>query len=178
MFPFFKDRPIGALLWRRFHTAPEGFTVLHEQPDLWSWHAVTKAERAVDSFTRLLGEMPAVVSLEISDAHAGRSWKGGGCDSAGVRGAIAPLREMLIEHAGVEITVFAADDQITLNPVLELFLYSKTDHWTQVLLGIGLPEERMVRTRSWKLRREGLTPAPALSDAVARAAESLRLEAQ
>ena len=177
MFPFFKDRPLGGSLWQRFRTAPEGFTVAQDEPALWAWHVVAGAERAVDLFATLVAELPPVVTLEISDAHAGRAWKGEQCDNAGVRGAIAPLRAALIAAGGVEITVFAADDQVTLNPVLELFLYSKTERWTEVLLGLGLEEQRMVRTQSWKLRRHGLTPAPALSAAVEGAAASLRLTA-
>ena len=71
---------------------------------------------------------------------------------AGVRDALAPLREALIAHGGVEITLFAADDQITLNPVLEVFVYATTDRWTAILGATGLSQERLVRTQSWKLR--------------------------
>ncbi|HTG53946.1 MAG TPA: hypothetical protein VL980_03810, partial [Gemmatimonadaceae bacterium] len=74
-----------------------------------------------------------------------------------------------------EITVFGDADQITLNPVLELFVYSKTARWTEIIAATGLNEERLVRTQSWKLRSRGLTPAPDLSAAVEAAAESLRL---
>lgn len=177
MFPFFKDRPLGGSLWQRFRTAPEGFTVAHEEPELWAWHVVAVPERVMELFGTLLAEMPAVVTVEITDAHADRRWKGEGCDRDGVRGAMALLRAPVIALGGVEITVFAADDQITLNPVLELFVYSKGERWTEVIAGTGLVEQRMVRTQSWKLRRSGLTPAPELSAAVARAAESLRLPA-
>jgi hypothetical protein len=175
MFPFFKDRPIGGSFWQRFRTAAEGFTVLHEEGRLWEWHVVTGAERAVGLFSELIGELPDVVSIEITDAHGDASWKGEGCDRTGVRGAIAPLREGLIAQGGVEITVFGDADQVTLNPVLELFLYAKTGRWTEIIAATGLSEERLVRTQSWKLRRRGLTPAPELSDAVAAAADSLRL---
>lgn len=178
MFPFFKDRPVGGSIWQRFRTAAEGFTVLHEEGKVWEWHVVTNAERVVKTFADLVGELPDVVSIDITDAHADRSWRGERCDRVGVLGAIAPLREQLVAHGGVEITVFGDDDQITLNPVMEIFVYAKTNRWTEILAGTGLVEERLVRTQSWKLRRSGLTPEPALSDAVAAAAESLRLTPQ
>ncbi|HUO52292.1 MAG TPA: hypothetical protein VMT93_07225 [Gemmatimonadaceae bacterium] len=175
MFPFFGDRPVGGSFWQRFRTAAEGFTVTREPNEPTAWHVVTGAGRAVELFVELLGELPPSVSLEIADAHTGRRWQGTDCDTTGVRGALAPLREALVAHGGVEITVFSKDDQVTLNPVLELFLYSTGDRWTEILRAHGLPEERLVRTHSWKLRRQGLTPAPALSDAVAGAAAALRL---
>ena len=175
MFPFFKDRPIGGSFWQRFRTAAEGFTVLHEEGQLWEWHVVTNAQRIVGLFHDLLGDLPDVVSLEITDAHADRTWKGDRCDRTGVRGAIALFRDRLVAEGGIEITVFGEADQVTLNPVLEIFVYAKTDRWTEIIASTGLNEERLVRTQSWKLRRQGLTPAPELSAAVEAAAESLRL---
>ena len=175
MFPFFRDRPVGGSFWQRFRTAAEGFTVLHEDGKLWEWHVVTNPERLVGLFYDLIGELPDLVSIEITDAHADRTWKGERCDRTGVRGAIVPLRAGLIANGGVEITVLGDADQITLNPVLELFLYAKTGRWTEIIAATGLNEERLVRTQSWKLRRSGLTPAPDLSAAVEAAAESLRL---
>jgi len=175
MFPFFKDRPVGGSFWQRFRTAAEGFTALHEEGKLWEWHVVTNARRAVGLFSGLIGDLPDVISIEITDAHVDATWKGAGCDRAGVLGAIAPLRDLLIAHGGVEITVFGDADQITLNPVLELFVYATTDRWTAILAATGLSEERLVRTQSWKLRRRGLTPMPELSAAVEAAAASLRL---
>ena len=175
MFPFFKDRPIGGSLWQRFRAAPEGFTVLHEREDLWEWHCVASAERIVGLFADLLAHLPDTFALEIADAHADKRWAGKDCDRAGVLGALALFRAPLVAHGGVELTVFGDADQITLNPVLELFLYARSERWTEILRDTGLAEERMVRTSSWKLRRSGLSPAPELSAAVARAAESLRL---
>ena len=175
MFPFFRDRPIGSSLWQRFRAAPEGFTVQHESERLWQWHVVAGAERVVDVFARLLGELPDTLSVDLADAHADRRWTGKDCDRAGVRGAIDLFKTPLIANGGVEITVFGEADQLTLNPVLELFIYATSERWTEILRDEGLAEQRMVKTQSWRLRRSGLTPAPELSMAVARAAESLRL---
>jgi len=175
MFPFFKDRPIEGSLWQRFRAAPEGFTVQHESERLWQWHVVAGGERIVGLFSELLTQLPDRVAVEIADAHADRRWAGKDCDRAGVRGALEMFKTPLMANGGVEVTVFGEADQLTLNPVLELFIYANSERWTEILLDAGLIEQRMVKTQSWRLKRSGLTPAPDLSSAVAGAAESLRL---
>ena len=46
--------------------------------------------------------------------------------------------------------MFTEDDQLTLNPKLELFIYSHSQRWAPRLEGKGLEEQRMVRTKSWR----------------------------
>ncbi len=172
---FFRDRPMGTSFWQRFRTAPEGFTVVREQDDYWAFHVVSGAERIFDLYVALLNEYRATVSVVIDDGHAHRAWKGDACPAAAVRDAVAPLRALLVAPGGVELTVFTEDDQVTLNPMLEMFIYSHSERWTKVLEGKGLTEQRLVRTRSWRAGRRDLAPAPELSDAVAAVARALGL---
>ena len=174
---FFRDRPVGTSFWQRFRTAPEGFTAVREEDDYWAFHVVCGAARIVDLHAALLGEFSATVSVAIDDRHAHRAWKGDACPAAAVRDAVAALRAPLTALGGIEITVFTENDQVTLNPMLELFIYSHSERWAKVLEGKGLTEQRMVRTRSWRVGQRDLAPAPELSGPVAAAAHALRLAA-
>ena len=51
---------------------------------------------------------------------------------------------------GVEFAVYTSDDQLTLNPHLELFIYARTDRWFYLLQGKGLEEQAR-----WCARRAG-----------------------
>jgi hypothetical protein len=172
---FGAKEPRDISFWRRFHTAAEGFTVL-EESGYWTLQVVVGAERAVDLFLGLLTEFSGPVSVAIEDAHAKRSWTGGERDATAVRAAFAPLREPLLADGGVELTVFTISDQVTLNPVREIFIYAKSGRWRSVLEGKGIEEQRLVRTQSWRTRGRDLPPSPVLSDAVAAAVRALALE--
>ena len=109
--------------------------------------------------------------------RSGRSWRGEALAIPDVRDVLARLKLLLARYGGVEFTIYTAEDQLSLTPDLELFIYARTDQWFYVLRGKGLEERRMVRTRSWKLRRSEFAPAPDLVQAVAAAAERLALTA-
>jgi hypothetical protein len=174
VFPFRSPTP-HLSLWERFRTSAEGFTITEEE-GYWTFHVVAGEERMVDLFLALVAELPAAVSVEVSDRHAKRAWKASGCPRDAARDVLAPLRAPLLgAHGGVELTVYGADDQITLNPMLEIFIYSHSDRWAHVLQGKELEERRLVRTRSWKVRSHGAPPAPELSAAVAAAVRVLGL---
>jgi len=174
---FWRDRPVGTSLWQRFRTAPEGFTASEEEGGYWAFHVVAGTDRIVELFLAMLSELPAEVSVEIDDKRAGRAWKGERRAVAAVRAALEPLRALLAAHGGVEVTVFTEDDQLTLNPKLELFIYSHSQRWAPRLAGKGLDEQRLVRTRSWRTSTVDVAPVPALSAAVSAAAAALSLEA-
>jgi hypothetical protein len=107
--------------------------------------------------------------------RADRKWEGQTIALPDVRDTVARLKAPLASFGGVEITVFTPEDQITLNPVLELFIYARSDQWLYILQGKGLEQRRAVRTRSWKLGRVEHPPAPELSEAVAESALALGL---
>lgn len=171
---FFRGRQPETSMWRRFRTSPDGFSFLKEE-DFYSAHLVANAERVVDLFDALLEHMPPAVDVFIHDARTGRRWEGKQAALPDVRDAIARLKAPLAAFGGVEISIFTEEDQITLNPVLELFIYARSDQWLYILQGKGLEQRRAVRTRSWKLGRVEHPPAPELSEAVAGAASALGL---
>ncbi len=170
----FRGRQPETSLWRRFRTAADGFSFIKEE-EYYAAHLVANSERVADLFEALLEHMPPAVAVSIRDARTGTQWEGTSVALPDVRDAIARLKSPLASFGGVEISVFTTDDQLTLNPVMELFVYARSDQWLYILQGKGLEQRRSVRTRSWKLGRVTHPPAPELSEAVAAAAASLGL---
>lgn len=173
---FFRGRQPEASIWRRFRTSADGFTFTQEE-DLWVAHVVANAERVVDLFYILSENMPPAVDVHIDDLRSGRSWKGENVALPDVREAVARLKSLLGRYGGLEISVYTADDQLTLNPYLELFVYARDDRWLYLLEGKGLEAQQRVRTKSWKTNRQHFPAAPELVSAVAGAVERLGLQA-
>ncbi|MEP6779443.1 MAG: hypothetical protein ABJC26_06090, partial [Gemmatimonadaceae bacterium] len=71
---------------------------------------------------------------------------------------------------------YSADDQLTLTPELEIFIYSRTHRWRSKLLAMGLEERTTTPAAVWRPTRHDLKPAPELSDSLAAAAQRLGLE--
>ena len=174
---FFRGRQPESSIWRRFRTAADGFSFVKE-PDYFVAHVVANAERTVDLFHALLEHMPPAVDVAMTDARTKRAWKGERLALPDVRDAIARIKAPLAEAGGIEIAVYTSEDQVTLNPVLELFIYARTDQWLYILQGKGLEERRAVRTKSWKLARQSFPPAPALEQAVGSMASALGLASE
>ena len=171
---FFRGRQPETSIWKRFRGAADGFMFVEEK-DYFMAHLVANAERVVDLSVALLDYMPPAVDLAIQDARTGRSWSGERLALPDVRDELARIKTLLAAHGGVEIAVFTSEDQITVNAVLELFIYSRTDHWLYILKGKGLEERRLVRTRSWRLNSHEYPDAPELSTAVVDLADTLKL---
>ena len=79
-----------------------------------------------------------------------RKWRGERLALPDVRDALTRIKTLVAAAGGVEIAVYSSEDQLTLNPMLELFIYARTDRWLYLLQGKGLEERRLVRTNSWK----------------------------
>ena len=173
---FFRGKQPDGSIWKRFRASMDGFTFV-EEDDYYAAHVVANAERVVDLFYALSEQLSPAVDLVIDDKRAGRVWKGDALALPDVRDTLARLKVLLAQHGGVEVSVHTADDQLTLNPYLELFIYARTDRWLYMLEGKGLQEQRMVRTKSWKVKRDDFPAAPELDNAIAAAVERLRLVA-
>ena len=173
---FFRGKQPDGSIWKRFRASMDGFTFV-EEDDYYAAHVVANAERVVDLFYALSEQLSPAVDLVIDDKRAGRVWKGDALALPDVRDALARLKVLLAQHGGVEVSVHTVDDQLTLNPYLELFIYARTDRWLYLLEGKGLQEQRMVRTKSWKVKRDDFPAAPELDNAIAAAAERLGLVA-
>ena len=173
---FFRGKQPEGSIWKRFRASLDGFTFVHED-DYYAAHVVANAERVVDLFYALSEQLSPAVDLVIDDKRSGRVWKGESLALPDVRDALARLKVLLAQHGGVEVTVNTTEDQLTLNPYLELFIYARTDRWLYLLEGKGLQEQRMVRTKSWKVKRDDFPAAPELDNAIAAAVERLGLAA-
>ena len=173
---FFRGKQPDGSIWKRFRASMDGFTFV-EEDDYYAAHVVANAERVVDLFYALTEQLSPAVDLVIDDKRAGRVWKGDALALPDVRDTLARLKVLLAQHGGVEVSVHTIDDQLTLNPYLELFIYARTDRWLYMLEGKGLQEQRMVRTKSWKVKREDFPAAPELDNAIAAAVERLGLVA-
>jgi hypothetical protein len=173
---FFRGRQREASIWRRFRTSPDGFTFAQEG-ELWMAHVVANAERVVDLFYILSENLPVSVDVCVEDLRTGRTWKSEDVALVEVREAIARLKSLVGRYGGLEISLYTADDQMTLNPHLELFIYSKSERWYDLLEAKGLEEQPRVQTKSWKTNRQQFPAAPELVSAVAGAVERLGLQA-
>lgn len=171
----FRGRQPEASIWRRFRVSSDGFT-FEQENDHYTAHVVANAERVVDLFYTLSEQLPPAVDVVVDDLRSGRSWKGESLALPDVREAIARLKLLLARYGGVEMSVYTADDQLSLNPYLELFIYARTDRWLYLLEGKGLEEQSRVRTKSWKTNRQQFPAAPDLVNAVTAAAERLGLQ--
>lgn len=171
---FFRARQSDTSIWRRFRTSVDGFSFAEENGH-YTAHVVANAERVVDLFLALAEHMPPAVDIAIDDARTGRRWHGEGLALPDVRDVLARVKALVATFGGVEISIFTGEDQVTLDAVIELFIYARTDRWLYILQGKGLEERAALPARSWKLEWHEFPPSPELVDAMAKVAETLRL---
>jgi hypothetical protein len=172
---FFRGKQPEASIWRRFRASTDGFT-FSQDDGVYTAHIVANAERVVDLFWSLSEMLSPSVDLYIDDLRSGRKWKGEGLPLPDVRDTIARLKLLMARFGGVEMSVYTPEDQLSLNPHLELFAYSRSDRWLYLLEGRGLEERSRVRPKSWRISRQAFPAAPDLVNAVATAAERLALQ--
>ena len=172
---FFRGKHAEASIWRRFRQSADGFTFASED-GVFSAHVAANAERVVDLFHSLAEQLPPAVDISLVDHRSGRTWKGEALPLDDVREQVARLKVLLARFGGVELSVFTSEDQLTLNPYLELFIYARTDRWYYLLEGKGLEEQGLVRTKSWKQPRAQFPAAADLVNAIQAAVERLGLQ--
>ena len=102
-------------------------------------------------------------------------WKGETIALPDVRDAVARLKVPLATYGGVEFSLYTPDDQLTLTPQLELFIFGRSDRWLYLLQGKGLEERASLADRSWRSEAWDRAPAPTLTSAITAAAERLSL---
>lgn len=169
---FFRDRQPETSIWRRFRTDRDRFSFAQDG-EFYTAHVVASAERIVDLFHVFTEQLPPAVDVVIDDRGGQRAWRGENVALPDVRDGIARLKAPLASHGGVEVSIYSAEDQLTLTPFLELFIYARTDRWVYLLQGKGLQEEADLPVRRWRDR--GFDPAPELMNALTLVAERLGL---
>ena len=171
----FRTKTPDATVWKRFRSGQDGFTFTRTD-DVYEAKVVANAERVVDLFYTLSELMAPAVDVFIQDMRSQTSWSGQEMALPDVRDAVARLKVPLSTYGGVEITLYTPDDQLTLTPTLELFIYSRSDRWVYLLQSMNLEERQSIEERLWAVNSWERAPAPALSDAVAAAAERLAIK--
>ena len=162
-------------VWKRFRSGQDGFTFTRTG-DVYEAKVIANAERVVDLFYTLSELMAPAVDVYIKDERSQSVWSGQTVALPDVRDAVARLKVPLSTYGGVEVTIFTPEDQLTLTPQLELFIYSRSDRWMYLLNSMNLEERASLEERLWGVESWERAPAPALSDAVAAAAERLSIK--
>jgi hypothetical protein len=171
----FRGRQPAASVWRRFRSGADEFTFV-ESGDHYEARVATNAERAVDLLYVLSEQLPPAVDVWVEDVRGRRAWRGLDVALPDLREAVARLKVTLAAYGGVELAVYSADDQLTLTPDLELYVYARTDRWLYVLQGKGLVETQTPEPETYALGADELGDAPELADALDAAADRLGLE--
>jgi hypothetical protein len=172
---FFRGQETEVTVWQRFRSDADGFT-LDEEDGHFTSRVAANSERVVDLFHSLAEHLPPVVDVSIEDKRSGKSWVGKGLPLDDVREQIARLKVLIGRFGGAEISVYTSEDQLTLTPYLDLYVYARTDRWAYLLEGKGLQQQRALGSKSWKRQRGQFPAAAELVNAIQSVVERLRLD--
>src|SRR2546423_10640664 len=162
----FRSRTPDSTVWKRFRSGHDGFTFTRNG-DVYEAKVIANAERVVDLFYTLSELMAPAVDVYINDMRSQTAWQGQSMALPDVRDAVARLKVPLSTYGGVEITLFTGEDQLTLTPQLELYIYSRSDRWVYLLNSMNLKERASLEVRMRGFQTWERAPAPAPSGAVA-----------
>lgn len=171
----FRSRRMTTPNVNRFGALTDGFAFRIEG-DLHVAEIASGPERSVEQFCSLADHMPPVVDFAMWCVRSNRRFAGEGLALAEVSDVVARLKVALVASGGVEVAVFTGEEQVALSPLLDLWIYAKSDRWYYLLLGLGLEERSELRRRTWTMTRSDFTGAPELVEAVSAAAERLTLK--
>jgi len=171
----FRGRAEQGTVWRRFRSGSDGFTFERTPENYFEAHVAANAERAVDLLYVLSEHLPPAVDVTIMDRRARRSWEGTDVALPDVRDALARLKVPMATYGGVDVTIYTADDQLSLNAELDLYAYARSDRWLYLLQAKGLEHYGAVSNKPWRAQPWDRAAAPVLSSAIAAAAERLTL---
>jgi len=170
----FRGRNPDVTVWKRFRSGTDGFTFVKNE-EIYEAYIAANAERVVDLFYTLSEQLAPAIDIVIEDLRSEATWRGESVALPDVRDAIARLKVPLATYGGVEISLYTPDDQLTLTPQLELYIFSRSDRWIYLLQGKGLEERVSLADRSWRSQSWDRALAPSLTAAISAAAERLAL---
>jgi hypothetical protein len=171
----FRGRPQQVTVWRRFRSGNDGFTFEPSPEGFFEAHVAANAERAVDLMHVLMEHLPPAVDMILTDRRTSTSWAGDDVALPDIRDAVARLKVPLATYAGVDISVYTPEDQLSLTAALDLYAYGRSDRWLYLLQARGLERYGAVARKAWRGQPWDKSPAPALTAALAGAAERLSL---
>lgn len=172
---FFRGPVPEVSVWRRFRDASDTFQVLRRD-GLVGTRAIGNAEAMVELFLELVPEFPNIFTLVLDDWRQQVSWRGESVTHSALLDAMYTLRVPLIGAGGVEFTLEAGGDQLSLSAHLEVVTWSRTDRWPYLMDRSGLRERPRVRGRLWRPERGAFAPANVLSANVRALADTLALK--
>jgi hypothetical protein len=170
----FRHRTPATTVANRFRADAAVFETRQER----GLHVVRVAadmERSIELLYGLAEHLPPVVDFSVECLRSKRRFLGEALSLPEVRETIARLKVPLLASGGVELAVFTSEDQLVLSPMLDLWVYSRTDRWVYLLVGEGLEETAALPSRGWTVGRDEFTGAPDLVAAVEKTAERLTL---
>ena len=170
----FRGRNPDVTVWKRFRSGMDGFTFIKNN-EIYEAYIAANAERVVDLFYTLSEQLAPAIDVVIEDLRSETTWRGESVALPDVRDAIARLKVPLATYGGVEISLYTPDDQLTLTPQLELYIFSRSDRWIYLLQGKGLEERASLADKSWRSQSWDRALAPSLTAAISAAAERLAL---
>ena len=172
---FFRGPVPEVSVWRRFRDASDTYQVLRRD-GLVGTRAIGNAEAMGELFLELVPEFPDIFTLVVDDWRQQLTWRGETVTQFALLDAMYTLRVPLIGAGGVEFTLEAGGDQLSLSAHLEVVTWSRTDRWAYLMDRAGLRERPRVRGRLWRPDRGAFAPANVLSANVRTLADTLALK--
>ncbi len=159
----------------RFRPTPDWY-VARRRAGLVECFVWSPAERLLRSYLSLLEQLDADVDVAVESRRDDVRWRGERIGRDEVRAALAPLQRPLTTHGGVELSVYTADDQLTITPELALVIYARSDRWLYLLDAAGFVERAEVPTADWQPPSALPDPVPSLARLLGEIATRLALE--
>jgi hypothetical protein len=171
----FREAVSDVTVWRRFRDVADTFVVLRRD-GLIGARAVGNSEAMVELFIELIPEFSSLFALTIDDWRSSRVWRADGVTQNAMLDAFYGLRVPLVNAGGVEFTLEAPHEQLSLSAHLEVVIWSRTERWLYLLQRAGLREQSALRGRLWRPDRGAFAQAPVLTDGVRTMADSLAMQ--
>ena len=145
---------------------------------IFTYQIHANSERVVELCYRLSSFLEPVVDMFIDDRRHQRVWEGSLRFLPDVREALGRLRWPLAAFGGVELSLYTANDQLTLTSALTLVIYSRAEHWPVRLAAEGVVSRKEAPPPVWQPSAVPLVDAPELEAALVLTAERLALESR
>jgi hypothetical protein len=171
----FRGRPQHVTVWHRFRSGQDGFTFYKTPEGFFEAHVAANAERAVDLLYALAEHLPPAVDVSLADRRTKTAWLGADVALPDVRDAIARLKVPLATYAGVDISIYTPDDQLSLSAELDLYAFSRSDRWLYLLQARGLKQYGDNEQPGWRGQPWDRGAAVVLSSSIAATADRLSL---
>lgn len=140
--------------------------------ELFVW---ANAERLMRLVYDLGEHLDPEVDVCIESRRDGRVWQGSLIPINEVRATIEMLEQSVSQFGGIELSVYTADDQLTITASLGLVIFARSDRWVYLLEALGFVERANAPQQLWNAEGAPLGDAPELMRDLELAARQLKL---